>query len=38
MFEVLSERLSSVFKRLGGRGQLKESDIDAGGKTSTLGS
>jgi len=28
MFEVLSERLGSVFKRLGGRGQLKESDID----------
>ncbi|NOQ43946.1 MAG: signal recognition particle protein [Dehalococcoidia bacterium] len=28
MFDVLSERLGSVFKRLGGRGQLKESDID----------
>ena len=28
MFEVLSERLGSVFKRLGGKGQLKESDID----------
>jgi signal recognition particle subunit SRP54 len=28
MFEVLSDKLSAVFRRLGGKGKLSEKDID----------
>jgi len=28
MFEVLSDKLNNVFKRLGGKGKLSEKDID----------